>query len=179
MVRDVLGREWQLGTVQVDYNLPIRFGLEYIGSDNQPHRPVMVHRAPFGSMERFVGVLIEHFAGAFPTWLAPTQVCIVPVGEKFVSYAQEVLSALKGQGIRAEVDASAESFNKRVRAAITNKIPNIFILGGREEETRGVTWRRYGREQQLSMSLDDAVSKLSKITRERLLDTHNHPDLLV
>jgi threonyl-tRNA synthetase len=102
----------------------------------------------------------------------------VPVGEKFVKYGEEVLAELRAAGLRVELDASAESFNKRVRAAITNKTPNIFILGGREEETRGVTWRRYGREEQLSMSLADAASKLSQLHRERLLDTANQPDLV-
>src|SRR5205814_2997686 len=106
IVKDVVGREWQLGTVQVDYNLPKRFDLKYIGQDNQPHRPVMIHRAPFGSMERFIGVLIEHFAGAFPSWLAPEQVRVLPISEKTAEYAAGVLAALKQAGVRASLGDS-------------------------------------------------------------------------
>jgi threonyl-tRNA synthetase len=170
VVKDVLGRDWQLGTVQVDYNLPIRFDLAYIGADNQPHRPVMVHRAPFGSMERFVGVLIEHFAGAFPTWLAPVQAVVVPVGEKFAEYAGQVTAALEARQLRVELDAGSESFNKRVRGALMRKIPNVLIVGGRESEERTVTWRRYGQEKQHSLPLDSFAELLARIRTERLLD---------
>src|SRR5437660_5981741 len=104
VVRDCIGREWQLGTVQLDYNLPERFGLEYTGKDNHPHRPVMIHRAPFGSMERFMGILIEHFAGAFPLWLAPEQVRVLPVSEKFVEYARKIEQAFLRKGFRVTVD---------------------------------------------------------------------------
>lgn len=160
VVRDVLGREWQLGTVQVDYNLPIRFDLHYIGADNQPHRPVMVHRAPFGSMERFVGVLIEHFAGAFPTWLSPVQARVLPVGEKFLDYSNEICKILRDRGVRADLDASSDSFNKRIRNALTEKIPNLYIVGAREEMERAVTVRRYGLDQQETLPLDQVVNDL-------------------
>ena len=170
VVKDVLGRDWQLGTVQVDYNLPERFGLTYIGADNQPHQPVMVHRAPFGSMERFVGVLIEHFAGAFPTWLSPVQAKILPVGEKFVVYCERILERLKGMGLRAEIDDSSDSFNKRVRNAVTEKTPNILIVGAREEETESVTWRRYGHQQQHTIPMEQFLAVLRQLVDERLLD---------
>ena len=117
MVKDCIGREWQLGTVQVDYNLPERFELEYIGADNRPHRPVMIHRAPFGSLERFVGILIEHFAGAFPLWLAPVQVAVLPVSDKFNDYARQVPDALQAAGLRVELDDSAEKIGAKIRQA--------------------------------------------------------------
>lgn len=170
VVKDVLDREWQLGTVQVDYNLPQRFDLTYVGSDNQPHRPVMIHRAPFGSMERFVGVLIEHFGGAFPTWLAPVQARVIPISEKFVDYARLVIQALRAKAMRVELDDSAESFNKRIRLAVTEKVPNILILGAREQESRAVTWRRYGRTEQQSLSLDAFLETISRSIQARELD---------
>ena len=175
IVKDVIGREWQLGTVQVDYNLPQRFDLTYVGADNHPHQPVMVHRAPFGSMERFVGVLIEHFAGAFPTWLSPTQVRIVPVSEKFADYAQSVLASLKEHTVRAEIDDSSDSFNKRVRNAITEKVPNILILGGREAEDGTVTWRRYAHKEQRTLPLDRFRAILDRMIVERIRD--NDPEV--
>lgn len=170
VVKDVLGREWQLGTVQVDYNLPVRFDLTYVGPDNQPHRPVMVHRAPFGSMERFVGVLIEHFAGAFPTWLAPVQARVAPVGEKFADYGRQVFQQLRDHGFRVELDDSSDSFNKKVRNAVVQKIPNILIVGGREAETGSVTWRRYGHEQQRSLPLDQMLAVLAEMRQQRTMD---------
>ncbi len=117
VVRDVIGREWQLGTVQVDYNLPQRFDLAYIGADNQPHRPVMVHRAPFGSMERFVGVLIEHFAGDFPSWLAPEQARVLPISDKMIDYAREVVARPKTEGFRASLDEHAGEDGPKIRRA--------------------------------------------------------------
>ena len=117
MVKDVIGRKWQLGTVQLDYNLPERFELEYIGADNARHRAVMIHRAPFGSMERFTGILIEHFAGAFPTWLSPVQVVVMPISEKFNDYAKLVLAELTQNGVRAELDASNDKIGAKIRRA--------------------------------------------------------------
>ena len=114
VVKDCIGREWQLGTVQVDYNLPERFDLHYVGADNEKHRPIMIHRAPFGSMERFVGVLIEHFAGHFPTWLAPEQVRICPISDKFNDYAAEIEAKLKEQGVRVSVDSSSEKVGAKI-----------------------------------------------------------------
>src|SRR5437899_10098562 len=117
LVRDAIGREWQLGTVQVDYALPERFGLEYMAEDGKPHRPVMIHRAPFGSLERFVGVLIEHFAGAFPLWLSPVQVAVLPISEKVIDYAREVEGALKEAGLRVELNTGAEKIGAKIRQA--------------------------------------------------------------
>jgi threonyl-tRNA synthetase len=141
VVRDVIGREWQLGTVQVDYNLPERFDLSYVGSDNQDHRPVMIHRAPFGSMERFCGVLIEHFAGNFPTWLAPEQVRILPMNDDLIPFAQNCLNLLKQKGIRASVDAQSAKLGAKIRRAETDKIPHMMIIGKREAEENQVSLR--------------------------------------
>ncbi len=132
VVRDVIGREWQLGTVQVDYQLPQRFELQYIGTDNTPHRPVMIHRAPFGSMERFIGVLIEHFAGAFPLWLAPVQVAVLTVSEKTNDYAQKVTQQLKDAGLRIELSDGNEKIGAKIRNATLNKIPYMLVLGEKE-----------------------------------------------
>ncbi len=144
MVRDVLGREWQLGTVQVDYNLPQRFDLSYVGPDNRAHRPVMIHRAPFGSLERFVAVLIEHFAGAFPTWLAPEQVRVLPVSEPSAPYAREVLAALQGAGIRAGLDDAPDPVKARIKTASERKIPYLLVVGPRDQERREVSVRARG-----------------------------------
>jgi threonyl-tRNA synthetase len=141
VVRDCLGREWQLGTIQVDYNLPERFDLEYIGADNQAHRPVMVHRAPFGSMERFIGILIEHFAGAFPLWLAPVQLAVLPVSDKFNDYAREVVDLLTGHNVRVELDDSPEKVGAKIRRATLEKVPYMAIVGAREAEGRTVSLR--------------------------------------
>ena len=141
VVKDVIGREWQLGTVQVDYNLPERFDLSYVGSDNQNHRPVMIHRAPFGSMERFCGVLIEHFAGNFPTWLAPEQVRILPMNDDLIGYADECLKTFKNLGIRADVDDQSSKLGAKIRKAETDKIPHMIILGKREAEEGKVSVR--------------------------------------
>jgi len=142
MVKDALGRSWQLGTIQVDYNLPDRFELEYIGSDNDKHRPVMIHRAPFGSMERFVAVLIEHCAGKFPLWLAPVQAIILPISEKYNTYAEKVLSLLKKLDIRAEIDERSEKTGKKIRDAELKKIPYMIIVGEKEEEENSVSIRK-------------------------------------
>lgn len=132
VVKDVIGREWQLGTVQVDYQLPQRFGLEYIGADNKPHRPVMIHRAPFGSMERFIGVLIEHFAGAFPVWLAPVQVAVLTVSEKTNAYARQVALQLQESGLRVELNDGNEKIGAKIRSATLNKVPYMLVLGEKE-----------------------------------------------
>ena len=141
VVKDVIGRDWQLGTVQVDYNLPERFDLSYVGSDNQNHRPVMIHRAPFGSMERFCGLLIEHFAGNFPTWLAPEQVRILPMNDDLIGYADECLKTFKNLGIRADVDDQSSKLGAKIRKAETDKIPHMIILGKREAEEGKVSVR--------------------------------------
>lgn len=141
VVKDVIGREWQLGTVQVDYNLPERFDLSYIGSDNKPHRPVMVHRAPFGSMERFCGVLIEHFAGNFPTWLAPEQVRLLPINDAVLPFAEEVASKLKAAKVRVTIDGASEKLGAKIRRAEIDKVPFVGVIGGREAEEGNVTVR--------------------------------------
>ena len=141
IVRDCIGRQWQLGTVQLDYVLPERFGLEYIGPDNQPHRPVMIHRAPLGSMERFMGILIEHFAGAFPLWLAPEQVRVLPISDKVAEYARQVLARLLEQGFRATLDLRAEKIGAKIRDAQLEKIPAMLVVGAKEAESQAVSYR--------------------------------------
>ncbi|HSV75841.1 MAG TPA: threonine--tRNA ligase [Bacteroidales bacterium] len=144
MVKDALGRKWQLGTIQVDYNLPERFELEYIGSDNQKHRPVMIHRAPFGSMERFVAVLIEHCAGNFPFWLAPDKAIILPISDKYQNYAKKVLNLLNNNEIRTLIDERSEKTGKKIRDAETRKIPFMLIVGEKEESEGTVSVRKHG-----------------------------------
>jgi threonyl-tRNA synthetase len=168
MVRDCIGREWQLGTVQLDYNLPERFELEYIGADNRPHRPVMIHRAPFGSMERFVGVLIEHFAAAFPLWLAPEQVRILPISEKNHDYAAKVEEQLRGTGFRVTTDRRSSKINGKVRDAQLELIPYMLVVGREEEEQETVTVRdRLDADHQRKLSLSDAIAELSAEVLER------------
>jgi threonyl-tRNA synthetase len=151
VVRDVIGREWQLGTVQVDYNMAIRFDLTYIGADNKQHRPVVIHRAPFGSMERFIGVLIEHFAGAFPTWLSPEQVRVLPISEKSNDYAAKVLETLRAQvpNVRATADLSDERIQAKVKVAAEERIPYMLVVGPRDAEQNTVSLRVRGVEKDL------------------------------
>lgn len=166
VVKDVIGREWQLGTVQVDYNMALRFDLSYIGPDNQAHRPVVIHRAPFGSMERFCGVLIEHFAGAFPTWLAPEQVRVLPISEKSEDYGRRVLAALKEAGARATLDASGERIQAKIKAATEWKIPYLLVVGPRDEEQSAVSVRARGVEKDLgSMPLARFVEPVTRLFR--------------
>jgi threonyl-tRNA synthetase len=143
MVKDAIGRKWQLGTIQVDYNLPERFELEYIGADNERHRPVMIHRAPFGSMERFVAVLIEHCAGNFPLWLTPEQVIILPISEKYQKYAEKVLTLLENADIRAQIDDRSEKTGRKIRDAEMKKVPYMLIVGEKEEEIDAVSIRKH------------------------------------
>ena len=144
MVKDAIGRKWQLGTIQVDYNLPERFELEYIGNDNQKHRPVMIHRAPFGSMERFVAVLLEHTAGNFPLWLSPVQTTILPISEKYQKYAEKVLYLLNNADIRAQIDDRNEKAGKKIRDAELMKIPYMLVVGEKEEVDSTVSVRKHG-----------------------------------
>ncbi|HEY0968230.1 MAG TPA: threonine--tRNA ligase [Opitutaceae bacterium] len=141
VIKDVIGREWQLGTVQVDYVLPVRFDLSYIGPDNQPHRPVMIHRAPFGSMERFCGVLIEHFGGDFPVWLAPEQVRLVPISDKVNEYGQALLAQLKAAGVRATLDEHSDKLGAKIRRSEIDKVPYTLVLGAKEAEAQAVSVR--------------------------------------
>jgi threonyl-tRNA synthetase len=162
MIKDALGRSWQLGTIQVDYNLPERFELEYIGSDNQKHRPVMIHRAPFGSLERFIGVLIEHFAGNFPVWLAPEQVAILPISDKFLDYCIEVENVLKNREIRTFVDERSEKIGRKIRDAEVMKIPYMLIVGEKERDDETVSVRKH-REGDLGiMKLSAFIDRISK-----------------
>jgi threonyl-tRNA synthetase len=149
VVKDVIGREWQLGTVQVDYNLALRFDLHYVGPDNKPHRPVVIHRAPFGSMERFCGVLIEHFAGAFPTWLSPEQVRVLPISDKTLDYARKVEHVLRDRGVRVSLDESNERIQAKVKVAADWKIPYMLIVGPRDAEQNAVSVRLRGVEKDL------------------------------
>jgi threonyl-tRNA synthetase len=162
VVRDVIGRSWQLGTVQVDYNAPIRFDLSYQGADNKPHRPVMIHRAPFGSFERFVGVLIEHFAGAFPLWLHPEQVRVLPISEKSEEYARELHAALQKAGLRSALDSSAERIQSRIRVAAESKVPVMAVVGPRDAERRVVSVRLRGKAENAGeMPFDAFVAALA------------------
>jgi threonyl-tRNA synthetase len=169
IVKDVVGREWQLGTIQVDYNLPERFELEYAGADGKAHRPVMIHRAPFGSMERFVGVLIEHFAGAFPAWLAPMQVVVLPIGESHQEYARAVCDKLIASDVRASTMVD-NTLNYRIRQAQTQKIPYMFVAGDREVETSTVSIRLRSGESVDPMSVDAAVAKVRESIVSRAAD---------
>ena len=169
VVKDVIGREWQLGTVQVDYNLPERFELSYIGPDNKPHRPVMIHRAPFGSLERFVAVLIEHFEGSFPTWLAPEQVRILPISEKFTSPAQERLNELLEVGARASMDNSAEKIGAKIRLAQLDKVPYMLIIGANEVESNTISVRHRSRGDIGSLSPEEFINNFQDEVRNRAL----------
>jgi threonyl-tRNA synthetase len=161
VVKDVIGREWQLGTVQVDYNMAIRFDLSYIGPDNKPHRPVVIHRAPFGSMERFCGVLIEHFAGAFPAWLSPEQVRVMPISDKSVEYARRVADALRARGVRVSLDDGNDRIQAKVKVAADEKIPYMLIVGPRDAEAGTVSVRRRGVEKDLgAMPMEAFVQQL-------------------
>ena len=168
MVKDAIGRKWQLGTIQVDYNLPERFELEYIGNDNQKHRPVMIHRAPFGSLERFVAVLLEHTGGRLPLWLTPDQVNIVPVSEKYEEYAKKVCSLLNNSDIRAAVDDRNETLGKRIRESELKRIPFLVIVGEKEMTEGTVSVRRQGGIDAGSMPVDDFVALVSNEIKNQL-----------
>jgi len=162
MVKDALGRKWQLGTIQVDYNLPERFELEYTGSDNSKHRPVMIHRAPFGSLERFVAVLIEHCAGQFPLWLAPEQFIVLPVSEKYEEYAKKLLESLNNSDIRGLIDLRDEKVGRKIRDAEIKKIPYMLIVGEKEVESGMVSVRKHGQGDMGSVTVDEFSAQLIK-----------------
>ncbi len=165
MVRDALGRKWQLGTIQVDYNLPERFELEFTGADNQKHRPVMIHRAPFGSMERFIAVLIENCAGDFPLWLSPDQAIILPISEKFAAYAEELRNYLESQDIRATIDHRDEKVGRKIRDAEVSKFPYMLIVGEKEAESRSISVRRHGQGDAGSLFWDAFVVHFQESVR--------------
>jgi threonyl-tRNA synthetase len=162
MVKDALGRSWQLGTIQVDYNLPDRFELEYTGSDDQKHRPVMIHRAPFGSMERFVAVLIEHTAGKFPLWLTPDQAIILPISEKYHDYAEKVLNFLNNSDIRTLIDPRAEKIGRKIRDAELKRIPYLIVVGEKEAGNGTIAIRRQGEGDKGSMKPEEFVQLVQK-----------------
>ncbi len=169
IIKDVIGREWQLGTVQVDYNLPERFDLSYIGPDNTPHRPVMIHRAPFGSMERFIGCLIEHFAGAFPTWLSPEQVRVLPISENSNEYAQRVVRELKAAGVRASMDEGNERVQAKIKRAAAEKVPYMAVVGPRDAESEKVSVRARGVQKDLgAMAIGEFVTGVQREAAARL-----------
>ncbi|MBQ7181498.1 MAG: threonine--tRNA ligase [Bacteroidaceae bacterium] len=165
MVKDALGRRWQLGTIQVDYNLPERFQLEYVGEDNQKHRPVMIHRAPFGSMERFVAVLIEHTAGHFPLWLCPDQVAILPVSEKYNEYAKKLLRYYDENGVRAVIDERNEKIGRKIRDNELKRIPYMLIVGEKEQTDGTVSFRRQGGGEQGVLKFEDFANKIHEEVR--------------
>ncbi len=168
MVQDALGREWQLGTIQVDYNLPERFELEYTGADNQKHRPVMIHRAPFGSMERFVAVLLEHCAGDFPLWLTTEQVAILPISDKYNEYAKDVLDLLNNSDIRGFVDDRNEKIGKKIREAELKKIPFMLVVGEKEAEEKQVSVRQRGEGDKGSLGVDEFAALVRQAIEKEL-----------
>ena len=170
VVRDVIGREWQLGTVQVDFNLPERFDLSYIGADNKPHRPVMIHRAPFGSMERFVGILIEHFAGDFPTWLAPEQVRVMTLNDDLIPHGRKAVAELRAAGLRATLDEASDKLGAKIRRAELEKIPHMLVLGAKEIEAGLVSVRsRADKAMEGNVTLADFIAKVRAEVAERRL----------
>jgi threonyl-tRNA synthetase len=171
VIKDVIGREWQLGTVQVDYQLPQRFDLSYIGPDNKPHKPVMIHRAPFGSMERFIGVLTEHFAGAFPLWLSPTQVAVLSISEKFNDYASEVVTALKSAGLRVDPDLGSEKIGSKIRKATMEKVPYMLVIGEKEAASRQVAIRHRTAGDQGATSVDAFLARIREEVASKALAT--------
>jgi len=168
MVRDAIGRKWQLGTIQVDYNLPERFELEYTGSDNEKHQPIMIHRAPFGSMERFVAVLLEHCAGNFPLWLTPEQAIVLPISEKFTEYGKNVITLLKNSEIRALIDERSEKAGRKIRDAEVKKIPYMLIVGEKEEASGTVSVRKHGQGDIGTFTIDEFVNLINNEVDEAL-----------
>ena len=162
MVKDALGRSWQLGTIQVDYSLPERFDLTYKGSDNQLHRPVMIHRAPFGSMERFIAILLEHTGGKFPLWLTPDQVILLPISDKYQNYAKKVLNLLENSEIRALIDSRNEKTGRKIRDAEVSKVPYMIIVGEKEEKEETVSVRKQGHGDLGTFAIEDFISFITK-----------------
>ena len=167
---DALGRLWQLSTVQFDFNLPARFELEYVGEDGERHQPVMVHRALFGSVERFFGVLIEHYAGAFPLWLAPVQVGLVPISEKHIEYAKKVQRQLQLAGLRVELDDRNEKMNAKIRDLTMQKIPYLLVMGDKEAAANAVSVRIRGKGDQGTMPLEEFITKAKRLVDEKNTD---------
>ncbi len=168
-LEDSIGRTWQCGTIQLDMQLPLRFEAEYIGADGEKHRPIMIHRVAFGSIERFIGILIEHFAGAFPTWLAPVQVKVLPISDKFADYGEKVLKQLDQAGIRAEIDLRAEKIGYKIREAQLNKIPYMVVVGAKEEEEGLVAVRSRFEGDEGQKDLGQFIDSIKKEIDEKLV----------
>ena len=169
-VRDAIGRSWQVCTIQVDFNHPERFGLEYIDEHGERIRPVMIHRALFGSIERFTGILVEHFAGAFPTWLAPIQAVLIPIADRHIAYAQTVRDRLRAAGVRAEVDESSETMGAKIRHQQMQKVPYMLVVGDREAEGESVSLRRRSGEETRGFAVSDFVTQISAEIEERRVE---------
>ena len=167
---DALGREWQLSTIQFDFNLPERFDMTYIGQDGEAHRPYMIHRALLGSMERFMGVLIEHYAGAFPLWLAPVQVVMVPITDRHVAYAEEVAEKLREAGLRVDVDDSGERMNKKIRNAQLQKVPYMLVVGDKEAEDGTVAVRTRNNEDRGAMPLAKFLAQATTLMTTKSME---------
>jgi len=172
MVKDVLGREWQLGTVQIDYVMPERFNLEYTGSDGQKHRPVVIHRAPFGSLERFIGILIEHYAGEFPLWLAPTQVVVIPVSQNFMDYSSKIFNELKNNNIRVELDERSEKVGYKIRDWEMKKIPYMLIIGEKEASTGKISVRKHKKGDLGSFELAEFINNINNEIKTKFYSTN-------
>ncbi|NLF11820.1 MAG: threonine--tRNA ligase, partial [Anaerolineaceae bacterium] len=166
-LRDALGREWQLTTIQFDFNEPERFDLTYVGADGQEHRPYMVHRALLGSLERFFGILLEHYGGAFPAWLAPVQAQVIPIADRHADYAREVAAELRAAGVRVEVDDSADRMQAKIRAAQLQKVPYMLVVGDREVENRQVAVRLRSGENLGAQSLPDVIARIDEAVAEK------------
>ncbi|MGC4014772.1 MAG: threonine--tRNA ligase [Luteolibacter sp.] len=167
VVKDVIGRDWQLGTVQVDYNLPERFKLSYIGADNQPHTPVMIHRAPFGSLERFTGLLIEHFEGKFPAWLAPEQVRVLPISDKTLEARRSLTAKLADAGVRVTIDRSSDKIGAKIRNTRLERVPYMLVLGAREVEEGTVSVRHRDKDDLGTKPVDEFIAELKAEIAER------------
>jgi threonyl-tRNA synthetase len=165
-----MGREETVSTCQLDFVMAERFDLKYVDTDGQSKRPFIIHRAPLSTHERMISFLIELYGGAFPTWMAPVQVKLIPVSPEQLEYARELAERLRGQFFRAEVDDSTETFNKKIRTAVTHKIPNIWVLGEKERQNRTVTWRRYAVKEQVMVAFDKALEALQAMRQQRTMD---------
>ncbi len=168
-MQDSIGRTWQCGTIQLDFQMPQRFDLEYVGEDGQKHRPIMIHRAIFGSIERFIGILIEHFAGKFPVWLSPVQVKILPITDRTLDYAEGVASKLAAEGIRCEVDKRSEKIGYKIREAKLEKVPYILVVGDKEAEDGTVNVNKRGVEEKETLSISDFVAKVKEEDAKKII----------
>ncbi len=177
MVKDALGRNWQLGTIQVDYNLPERFDLTYTGSDNKPHRPVMIHRAPFGSMERFIAILLEHTAGNFPLWLTPEQVIILPISKKYEEYAKNVLNLLDEADVRTTIDLRNEKVGRKIRDAEVKKLPYMIISGKRKPTVARVFCKKNQKGDLGNFTIDEFIGLLSVKKEQRRFESTGYKGL--